>query len=297
MKNGLALSGGGIRSFSQLPIIKALQDDNIEISAVSGTSMGSVIAALFACGLSVDEISDIVLDIESVIEKRRLFMRPSPKILPFTKEKLLGGYVDGAELEALLIDVLKRLGVELITDVKIPLAIPAVDLVSGRNVIFVSHPEHFKKLEKDWVVISDVALSLAVRASCSFPFVIGAVEFGDMRLVDGGLTMNLPVELIQAYGVDKTIGITMHTESDKLMDESMTAVGLRVLDIMRIQSDQIAVSNTDVVINVPLEAIQIFSIGRGRDTIKVGEEIVEKHRDLLNSLVYKEPWYKNLLKK
>lgn len=292
MKYGLALSGGGIRSFSQLPIIQAIQEEGIAISAISGTSMGSVIAALYACGLSTEEISDIVLDIEEVIEKEKVFKRPSLKVLPFSKEKLYGGYVDGAYLEDLLIKVLKPLDIHLITDVKIPLAIPSVDLITGKNVIFVSHPELFTTLDDDWDVISDVPLSLAVRASCSFPFVIGAVEFRNYRLVDGGLTMNLPVELIQAYGVKKTIGVTMHSESEEFFEESIPSLGARVMDIMRIQSDKLAVENTDVVINVPMDTIQIFSIGRGRDTIKAGEETILKNHDVLHSLVYKEPWYK-----
>ena len=52
-KIGIALSGGGIRAFSQLPILAALHREGVEIDAISGTSMGSVIAALYASGVDI----------------------------------------------------------------------------------------------------------------------------------------------------------------------------------------------------------------------------------------------------
>ena len=62
MKIGLALSGGGIKSLAQLPIIKTMLDENIEIDFISGTSMGSTIAALVASGIDILDIYQIILD-------------------------------------------------------------------------------------------------------------------------------------------------------------------------------------------------------------------------------------------
>ena len=296
-KIGVALSGGGIRSFSQLPIMRAIEEDGIIISALSGTSMGSVIAGLLACGLSADEVSEIVLRLEGTLTERRTFRRFSKKLNPFNKEKVLGGYVDGVELEELLIEVLEPLGIKMISDVKIPLAIPAVDLITGKTIVFVSHPELFKSLEDEWIVETDVTLSLAIRASCSFPFVIGSVEFGDYKLVDGGLTMNLPVPLLDGYKVDKTIGVTMHTDSDFSGDFSVIPLATRVMDIMRIQTDKSILEHTDVILNVPLDTIQIFDIGKGRATIEAGQRIINEKRSALSKIIYKEPWYKTIFKK
>lgn len=297
IKIGVALSGGGIRSFSQLPIMKAIEEDNIIISSLAGTSMGSVIAGLLACGMSVDDVSEAVLGVEKIISEKRIFKRIGRKFLPFAKDKIYGGYVDGAELESLLIDVLKPLKIEMITDVKIPLAIPAVDIISGKTIVFVSHPQLFTKLDENWIVVSDIPLSLAIRASCSFPFVIGAALYEDYKLVDGGLTMNLPIPLLEAYGMERTIGVTMHASELFTQEPSVFPLANRVFDIMRIAADEAYLERADVIMNVPLDTIQIFEIGKGRKTMEVGQRVAQENREALKNIIYKKPWYKRLLGK
>ncbi|UPU38353.1 patatin-like phospholipase family protein [Erysipelothrix sp. Poltava] len=90
-KIGLALSGGGVKSISQLPVIRALSEEGIKIDMVSGTSMGSVIAALVACGLSSDELTEIVLKLERNIKEKHIFSKPSLKPSSFFKRKTYGG--------------------------------------------------------------------------------------------------------------------------------------------------------------------------------------------------------------
>lgn len=296
-KIGVALSGGGIRSFSQLPIIKTIKEESIDISVLSGTSMGSVIAGLLACGIDVDEVSEYLLEVEASLSKKKVFKRFSPKILPFTKDRLYGGYVDGEVLESLLKEYLDPKGFTMMTDVLIPLAIPAVDLYSGKTVVFVSHPEQFTKLEDDWDIVSDVPLSLAIRASCSFPFVIGAVEYEGYLLVDGGLKMNLPLDLLLGYNADKKIGITMYDENKFEDKNSVVALANRVHDIMKVEAEKPAVEKADIILNVPLETVQIFGIGKGRETMEMGEQVAMRNRTELSKLIYKDPWYKSIFNK
>lgn len=290
VKVGLALSGGGIKSFAQLPVIQVLEKEGIQIDAVAGTSMGSVIAALVATGINAEKVVEIALDLEKEIKDKKIMIRPSTKILPFVKDRLIGGFVDGYQLEEALDQKLQEIGVDMIGDVKIPLVINAVDVKSGKHVTFVSHPDRYKP-STDEIVISDVKLSTAVRASCSFPFVISAVEFQDMVLVDGGVRKNLPLDFVKAYGVEKTIAVTMHAKGKFDNVESLSALGVRVMDLMRIEADEKVVCEADLHIDIPMDEVWIFEIGKGSDTIQIGERAIAEYTESIRSLIRKKSFW------
>lgn len=297
MKIGIALSGGGIKSFSQLPVFRKLEEDGIKMDAISGTSMGSVIAAFVAAGVDLDTIQERLIEIEERFFKEKTFILPSHKLLPFSKNRLEGGYVDGALLEAKLQEVFDELGISHISDVKIPLAIPSVDIVSGRLVVFVSHPELFKSPNPDWIIVSDVPLALAVRASCSFPIVISAVHFENYKLVDGGIILNLPLPLLDGYKVAKKIAVTMHSVPKMEEQLRFTNTLTRVLDIQRVEMDKLWIKDADVVINIPLDAVQIFDIGKGTLTIQAGERALAANGEDVFTDLTKKRWFEKILKK
>lgn len=283
MNIGVALSGGGIKSYAQLPILKAMDDVGLEIDCVSGTSMGSAIAALVAAGVPVDEMYDLALAIEEEMVKEKIFIKPSVKIFPFAKERIQGGYVDGQILEDIFVEILKDYDVDHISDVKIPIAIPSVDLITGKVVVFVSHPEKFK-LHKNWDIVTDISLAKAVRASCSFPFVIAAMPWDNYHLVDGGIKMNLPSMLLQAYDTKKIIAVTMTSEAKFEDIDSLLSTGNRVYDLMVESYDELMEEHVDLMINVPVGDIWVFELGKGKDVINEGETIAKEHRDALYKL-------------
>lgn len=283
MKIGVALSGGGIKSFSQIPLMETMVETGIKIDSISGTSMGAAIAALVASGVPVSVLEEKALQIEKHLVDTKLFKKPSSKVLPFSKEKIVGGYVDGDAIEKILGEVLEEYGVEHITDVKIPLAIPAVDLKTGKLVVFVSHPELFKG-KTNWDIRSDITLAKAVRASCSFPMVIAACPFDNYLLADGGVKMNLPAELNHAYKAERVIGVTMNSEGEFEDMDSLFALGNRVYDLMVAGYDELLESQVDLMINVPIGNIWVFELGRGDEVIAAGKETAQKHKDNFKSM-------------
>ncbi len=296
-KIGLALSGGGVKSFSQLPILKALDSEGINIDAISGTSMGSVLAAFMAVGMPVDELIDVALELEKEVQEMKIFSRPFLKLISVAKDRESSGFVDGIIFEELMNKYLEKYNVENIRDVKIPLAIPAVDIITGKVIVFVSHPEEFKSLDENWVVISDVSLAKAVRASCSFPFVIDACPLEDYHLTDGGVRMNLPLPLIEAYGVDQSIAVTMHSESDFEDFDSFFALANRITELGRIEQDKHLLKEADVVINVPLDGVWVFEVGKGKYTMDAGLKVVEGKIDALSELKHEKTWIEKLFER
>ena len=295
--NGLALSGGGIKSFSQLPVLQALDQEGIQIDAVAGTSMGSVIAAFIAIGMPIDELIESLLALEEEVEHMKLFNRNLLKVISKVTDKSRSGLVDGIIFEELLDKYFKEYGVEKITDVKIPLAIPAVDIVSGKIIVFVSHPEQFESLDENWVIISDVSLAKAVRASSSFPFFIDACPVGQYMLTDGGVRMNLPLPLINAYGIDQKIAVTMHNDGEFHNFESASALSNRVFEMIRMEHDKYIVKDADVLINVPLEGVWVFEVGRGEYTMHQGALAVEEKMKEIKGLKPKKSWIEQLLER
>ena len=293
-KIGIALSGGGIKSFSQLPILATLANENINLSAIAGTSMGSVIGALFATGIPADDVIRISMELEKEINDKKILMRPSSKLLPFSKEKLVAGFVDGKDLEDALQRQLEKIGVHMLSDVTIPLVIPSVDLITGKTILFVSHPELYSKQNEDEIVISDIELAKAVRASCSFPFVIAAMEYQDMLLVDGGVTQNLPLSALKGYEVDKTIAVTMFGTDEFKDTGSLLGVASRVLDIMQREFDRENGSKADVHINIPLDKVWTFEIGKGQQTIDLGAKEVQGYVQDLKQLSKEKSWWEKL---
>ncbi len=296
MKLGVALSGGGIKSFSQIPILRVLEDEGQSPTYISGTSMGAAIAALIACGVSAHDLEALALEIEEHLISTRLFTRPSSKILPFSKEKIKGGYVDGQVLEDIFNDILEKYGIKHISDVKIPLAMPAVDLKTGKTIVFVSHPEIFNS-NPNWIVESDISLAKAVRASCSFPLVIAACEYKSYFLADGGIRMNLPSQLMHAYGADKVLGVTMNTGEGFEDMDSVMAIGNRVYDLMVTTYDEFLEPSIDLTINVPIGDIWVFELGKGKLVLEKGQEVADASINDIRKL--KEPVgrFKRLFKK
>ncbi|AMC94434.1 patatin [Erysipelothrix larvae] len=293
MSVGIALSGGGIKSFSQLPVLEALHKKGINIDYYAGTSMGAAIAALAASGLELEVMIPLALEVEELLLKQRVFSRPSLRMLPFSKNKIHAGYVDGEVIETIIDPIFQEHGISNIRDVKVPLAIPSVDILTGKLIVFVSHPELFNA-HKDWIVISDVKLSLAVRASCSFPFIISAVPYDNYLLTDGGVKMNLPLDLVEAYGATKTVAVTMHQDSDFTEYDRIQPLANRVMDLMAGSKDELVVGRADVHINIPLNDIWVFDIGKGIDTITAGEQIMEEYQKSLETLIKKPTFWEKL---
>lgn len=164
----LALGGGNIKGLVHVGILKALTDAGIKISAISGTSAGSIAAAFYASGASPKELEDIAMNLDwfSIIFPR------------FTKT----GFFSGKKIENL---IEKKLSVKTFGETKIPLFIVATDAYSGKPYVFKHKNE---------------SIALAVRASCTIPGLFVPVEYEDKLLIDGSFSNNLPLSCLNSLG-------------------------------------------------------------------------------------------------
>ncbi len=176
LKIGLALGGGAALGFAHIGVIKVLQDNGINIDYVAGTSMGSVIGSLFACGMTVDKMLEAVktFDIKKITKLNGF------RII---KE----GLYNTERLEE-YIETLAN--TKLVEQTKIPFRCNAVDLYTGKEYVFKSG-----------------SLGQAVRASSAIPGLFKPVRKDNMLLVDGGVVNNIPFNIAKQMGADFVIAV------------------------------------------------------------------------------------------
>lgn len=161
MKLGVAFSGGGVKGAAHIGVIKALEENGIKIDALAGTSIGSIVASLYVMGYSTDKMLEIFKFFSKEI------MKTDAKHFAGnlkTSKSLLGyGLLSGEKIEIALRECAKEKQIKNMKDIKIPIAIPTVDIVNSRKYVFTN-----KDLEGDWY-INEAQIAKAVRASSSYP--------------------------------------------------------------------------------------------------------------------------------
>lgn len=187
-KVGLALGSGGWRGLAHLGVIKVLEENNIPIDYICGSSIGALMGGMYAYFGNVDKIIEIV----NGIGYRDLLTVLSD---PFSRLGLIKGkkiidYLDG---------LVKKAKIE---DLKIPFIATAVDIVSGETIY----------LDKG-------SLASAMRASISIPLVFAPVEMEGRKLMDGGNSTPVPTRRVRMMGADVVIGVNLYGNMFPLGEE------------------------------------------------------------------------------
>src|SRR5881398_2854383 len=172
---GLALGGGFARGFAHLGVLQVLEQNNVPISHIAGTSVGSILGAAYASGAPLGRIIETC---------RTLRLRD---IARWRVSRL--GLASNQRLENLIERVFDSRHFE---DLRIPLAVVATDLSSGDPVVF-----------------TQGNLSDAIRASCAFPGLFEPVEIGTRCLVDGGLAAPVPTRAARVLGGGCVVGVSV----------------------------------------------------------------------------------------
>jgi len=204
-KVGLVLSGGGAKGLAHIGVLKLIEKHEIPIDYITGTSMGSIVGALYAIGYSANEIEKIARsmnwdEIFNGSTKRRLISieekdQEGKYVIEVPVKKgmpvIPTGLISGQKLEMELAKVTWSVhGVSDFSKFPIPFACIASDIESGKAVV----------LNKGY--LPDV-----IRASMAIPTVFTAVEIDNKLLVDGGLVRNFPASDARNMGADIIIGV------------------------------------------------------------------------------------------
>lgn len=235
---GVALSGGGVRGAAHIGALKVLAENGIPVDMIAGTSAGAVIASLYACGyrpremqamaenLKLGELIDLKVTMGDLFKHgfQWLFGGRSRfwSVLPT-------GLVKGDKIEHYMTTLVQR---RTMRDTQIPVAITAVDVVSGDTVFFVT-PVDGGRAILNARYNSTALLAEAVRASISVPGVFFPKKMRGMLLVDGAVKNNLPTDILHNMGADVVIAVDLGYAGEP--NPNISTVGeilLQCIDIM-----------------------------------------------------------------
>lgn len=277
-KVGLALSGGGARGLAHIGVLKILERAGIPVEYLAGTSMGGLIAAGYAAGLSAE-----------YMEQEALSMGRYARLIQLFDLSLPGaGLVEGKKIEAYLA---QHLGERSFDELEIPLALVAVDLISGEEVVLTEGP-----------VVE------AVRATISMPGVFVPVCRDGRVLVDGGLLNNLPADVVRRMGADVVIAVDVSArlEAPSVFHDGnigglpFSQVSLAIETLRRsllvigahLQAQRLAQARPEVLIRPELDPqITIFNgYNQAEEIIAAGEQAAERALPWLRQRLERRPW-------
>lgn len=257
-KIGLALGGGGARGIAHIPMLEVFDELGIAPAVIAGTSMGALIGAGYASGLSAKAIREHTVSVlaNKVDAARHLFINKRGSLRDLIDFKLFGHVmIDGTALAEL---VLPPGVAERIEDTKIPFKCIATDFYQRREVVIESGP-----------------LCEAVAASIAIPGVIAGPRRNGEILADGGMTNQVPFDHV-AIGTDITVAIDVTgkpvptgREVPKNMD-----LALGSLQVMQytVTAMKMAANPPDIYVAPDVDRVRVLDFFRVEDILKAGEK-------------------------
>jgi NTE family protein len=201
---GLTLSGGGAKGLAHIGILEALDSAGLKVDLVTGTSMGSIVGALYAMGYSGDTIAKMAhkLDWNNLFSNQPVLTDISYEEKPeynkyiieipfeYGKPKLASGVISGEQLWLELARLCWPMKDQSdFSKFNMPFKCIATDVTTG-----------------DIVTLDSGNIVTAIRASMAIPSIFTAVKIGNKKLVDGGVVRNFPVITAKEMGADIVIG-------------------------------------------------------------------------------------------
>lgn len=289
-KLGLAFGGGGARGFAHVGVLEVLEREDIKVDSIAGASMGAILAGMYAIGMPLEKMKQIVLNFQN------LHIEPT-KYLNLLHESILKNEF----VEEVLVQIFGDL---TFADCKIPFSVVAVDLESGKEVIF-----------------KDGLLKDAIQASSSIPIIFPPKFHQDRYLIDGGVLNNLPLNCLTEHNPDVLMGVKLvnftsqqyisgmvykkyHQQKFKKLfkrvnflktflnkrkqdTQLLVGIALRALDIASKDSTdrRIEQANPDLLLKPKVEC-GILEFDKAQDAIQKGKECMEENLPKLKELLY-----------
>lgn len=282
MKIGLALSGGGIRGIAHAGVLKALDENNIKVKAIGGTSAGSIVATLYAMGYKPYYIYVLFKKYaQEIINISNASLLNGLGNLIKSKKVGFSGLNDGIMLEKMFNEIALRKRIRLIEDIKKPLVISTVDIAEAKEYVITNCAPR-DNLKDNY--ITEIEVGKAVRASSSFPAFFCPCEFKNHIFMDGGVLDNTPVLPLKQI-CDKKI-IAVNFESDSVGEDcDVMDVIMKSLDIMGNKISEKSFEQSDLILTIPTDGAGLFDIDKLDKCYQFGYNTVmrnlKKFRDLL----------------
>lgn len=283
MKLGLALSGGGIRGIAHAGVLKALEENNIKIDYIGGTSSGSIIATLYAMGYSPYYIYILFKRYaKDLVNQNSLSTITSIGSFMANKKTHFSGFYSGEEIEKGFNQIALRKGIKNISEIRMPIVIPTVDVQDSQEYIFTNHiPKNEENKEK---YINNISIGKAIRASSSFPALFNPCDYNKHKFLDGGILNNIPAIEVKKQGADKVISVNF--KADDITEESTVMdIIMRSIDIMGNKVSEENINNSDMTLTIQTDKTGLLEIEKLDNCYKYGYRQTLENLDKIKNLI------------
>jgi NTE family protein len=272
-KIGIAFSGGGAKGAAHVGVLRVLEELRVPVDYAAGTSMGSIVGGLYAAGLTLEELEAALVDTDwadalvDTTNREQLQFRRKDDDLRFIPDLEFGvgrgglksplGLRSGQKLNYLLHSL--TLPVRTVRDfdeLPIPFRAVATDISNGQPV-----------------VLSRGELARALRASMAIPTAFSPVEIDGRLLVDGGISNNVPVDVVRAMGADVVIAIDIGSpllESDRVRRSFLTILN-QTLGLITRGNMTPRLEQADIVITPAVSDYGTMQFDKSAEIIALGE--------------------------
>jgi NTE family protein len=269
-KVGLALGGGGAKGLAHIPMLQLLDDRGIRPHQLAGTSIGAIIATLYAAGISADRIHEGIAELvatpkslSEAFESKQLFAWLDYFDIDISRGSVL-------QVDKFLDDLEDTIGVSRFEDLAIPLKVVASDFWAREEVVFEEGP-----------------IIPAVAASFALPGVFRPVVQGERVLVDGGSVNPLPFDLLQE-DCDVTIAIDVmgqRSPSDDLLPSfSETLFNTFQIAEKSILMEKFKRKPPDIYIEVKVEGVKVLEFDKSDEIYEQSAPAVQELGKALDDL-------------
>ncbi len=260
---GLALSGGALRGFAHIGVLKYLEEKNIPVQAITGTSAGAVIGAYYAAGITPEEMEEIALGLNRSDFLRNIRRTSLPR----------RGLVNTAFIGRIME---RDLGQISFSDLKIHLEVVAVDII-----------------ENCLVYLNEGDLISAVTASCAIPGVFSPVKRNGQTLVDGGVLQNVPVPRLRELNIKPIVAVDLTQHSPLLKEpRNIFEMFYKSTYLMTRDRERKHASNADYWVTPELKEIGSWDLKKTPETIQLGYQAA---REALQEFRLKKPFWEKIL--
>ena len=236
VKIGLALGGGAVLGAAHIGVLRALEENHISFSYLSGTSIGAFISAFLGFGRGWEEIREIVKDLNWL------------DVSGISLSQF--GLLSNRKLGRLITETLGEVNLE---DSSIPIAMVATDIITGEKV-----------------VLKKGNAAKAVMASTCIPGIFVPVEINGQLLVDGGIVENVPVTTLKDLGADLVIGVDLNARHRHSKPRNIIEVLLRSFDFTLKTATKLQTEKADILIEPDLSSFNMVDIDQVDGLIEQG---------------------------
>lgn len=272
MKLGLALSGGGIRGIAHAGVLAGLEKNNIKIDIIGGTSSGAIVSSLYAMGYSPYHIFILFeryarqiakLNVIPLFLEMKNFIRKG--------QSKFDGLRTGKKIEEIYNEYAKRKNIYNISQIKMPIVIPTVDITESKEYIFTNNIPTQNKDNMQYII--DFPIGRAIRASSSFPGFFSPCKHKNHIFMDGGTIDNIPVNEVKKQGADKVIAVKFDADVVDNKSNIMDII-MKTIDIMGCKISEESLEMSDYVLNVYTDKVGLLDVNKLDKCYKYGYDCV-----------------------